>query len=191
MPSEPGSSVGAPSRLRRIQYSWNQPTWPISQMGGSRKWAFSPSSCESATPSKSSSSKRRASTSAASSSRLPGPAAWGESIVRNHATSRLLPATPGSRRSLRIDVEPVHDQQRRARLRVAEGAAEDVRDGLASVDLRERPVDALAEPGCPQRQHDGVRHVADLVVQELVLRGVLELVHHPQHHHPASSERVD
>ena len=39
MPSAPGSRVARPSRWRAIQYSWNQPTWPISQIGGSRKWA--------------------------------------------------------------------------------------------------------------------------------------------------------
>src|SRR5258708_24568358 len=53
----------APSRWRRSQYSWNQPTWPISQIGGSRKCAFWPSICESAEPWRSSSSTLRASTS--------------------------------------------------------------------------------------------------------------------------------
>src|ERR1041384_2997897 len=75
MPSEPGSRVAAPSRCRRSQYSWNQPTWPISQMGGSTKCWGAPSIWAGLSPSSNSSSTRRASSSAARSGSAAGRSA--------------------------------------------------------------------------------------------------------------------
>src|SRR5262244_2817367 len=64
MASDCGRIVSDLSRWRRSQYSWNQPTWPISQIGGSRKCPSRPSICESASPSSSCISTARTSTSA-------------------------------------------------------------------------------------------------------------------------------
>src|SRR6266542_3871289 len=90
MPSAPGSSVGSPPRCRRIQYSWNQPTWPISQIGGSTKCAGVPSICSSVSPSRSCISMLRA-----SSSKSAREAAVGSVIGRGIVSRAGLTACVG------------------------------------------------------------------------------------------------
>src|SRR4029453_11046314 len=80
MPSEPGSIGAWPSRWRSSQYSWNQPTCPISQIGGSTSACGAPSIWASLSPSSSSSSTRLASSRAATSASAVG-ASGASSIV--------------------------------------------------------------------------------------------------------------
>src|SRR5919109_2282796 len=103
MPSEPGSSGAAPSRWRRSQYSWNQPTCPISQIGGSTKCCRVPSIWASSSPSSSSSSTRLASRSAARSasadSRRTGSSLVTEPVPAPSvsADGTVCTPTPGAR----------------------------------------------------------------------------------------------
>src|SRR5262249_45541253 len=100
--------------------------------------------------------------------------------------NRCQPCLLWHRRSLLwIDVEPVHDDQRRTGLGIgAEGPPEDLGDGVAVVDLRERPVHCQTKAIGPQRHDDRVGYVANALVQQLVLRNVFELARPPP---PASS----
>src|SRR6516225_3548995 len=67
-----------------------------------------------------------------------------------------------------IDVEPVHDEQRRAGLGIgAEGPPEDLGDGVAVVDLRERPVHRQTKAVGPERHNDRIGYVADVLVEQL------------------------
>src|SRR5438552_17118653 len=107
MPSEPGRSVGSPPRCRRSQYSWNQPTWPISQIGGSTKCAGAPSICSSVSPSRSCISTLRASSSKSAREAAVGSVIGRGIVSRGGLTAWKAPGSVGDARRCSIATQEV------------------------------------------------------------------------------------